>query len=279
MYPIQKINFSLSNGVKSSFHNRTYRVGAHIHQMMELVYVIDGEMLVKTRGKRTIAKSGDLILLHPYQPHGFYTEEGKTVKLWMLLFSNTFVMDVIDNSISYKDYQNAVFTPSDILRAFVESKMFDTEEKLIELNARNTLSLKALLYPILDEYKRKVPVVIFPNKNFSNLINSLLLFVKNNFIEDITIENCAQAIGYSKSHISHSLKQTLGATFLELRNSLRIDYAKGLLTKNDMSVYQVALECGFNCQKSFERAFKKSLKITPREYRDRSKNSQKATNS
>ena len=270
MYPIQKSNFSLSNSVKASFHHSSYKMAAHIHQLLELVYIIDGEMLIKTRGKRIIAKKGDIILIHPYQPHGYYTANDHTVKLWILLFSNAFIMDIIKNEISYKDYQNAVFTPSNELKIFIESKMFDTNENLVELKQNEILSLKALLYPIFDEYTKKVPVVVVTNKNFSSLINASLNFLQNNFFKDITIDDCASSIGYSKSHISHSLSQTLGATFIELRNQFRLDYAKTLLLNNDMSVFRVGLECGFNCERSFERAFKKSIGITPKEYRENS---------
>ena len=58
MYPIQKLNFSLSNSVKATFHHSSYKKAAHIHQLLEMVYIIDGEMLIKTRGKRIIAKKG-----------------------------------------------------------------------------------------------------------------------------------------------------------------------------------------------------------------------------
>lgn len=268
MYPIQKSNFSLSNSVKATFHHSSYKKAAHIHQLLEMVYIIDGEMLIKTRGKRIIAKKGDIALIHPYQPHGYYTENNQTVKLWMLLFSNALIIDIIKNQTSYKDYQNAVFTPSNELRAYLESKMFDTHEELIELDQNDALSLKALLYPVFDEYTKKVPVVITTNKNFSSLINATLSFLQNNFYKNISIEDCSMAIGYSRSHVSHSLTQTLGTTFLNLRNSFRLDYAKSLLARNDMSIFRVGLECGFNCQKSFERAFKKSIGLTPKEYRE-----------
>jgi len=269
MYPIQKNNFSLSNSVKASFPESRYRKNIHIHQLLELVYVIDGEMTVKTHGKKTIAKKGDIILVHPYQAHGFYTEDGRITKLWMLLFSNALVADIIKNNFSYKDYQNAVFTPSDELKTFLESKMFDTNAELVELSTNEILSMKALLYPVFDEYIKKVPDKIVPNKNYSTLVNSILSYLQNNFYQDITIDDCAKEIGYSKSHISHSLTQTLGTTFLDLRNLYRMDYAKALFLNTDMNIYRISLECGFNCERSFERVFKKYHGITPKKYRDK----------
>ena len=269
MYPVQRNNFSLSNVVKSSFPHSTYRKNIHVHQLLELVYIIDGEMTVKTHGKKEIAKKGDIILVHPYQAHGFYTEDGKVTKLWMLLFSNALVVDIIKNNFSYKDYQNAVFTPSNELRSFLEAKMFDTNSELVELNTNEILSIKALLYPVFDEYIKKVPDKIVPSKNYSSLINSTISYLQNNFYNDITIDDCAKEIGYSKSHISHSLSDTLGTTFLELRNLYRLDYAKYLLLTSDMSIFRISLECGFNCERSLERVFKKYHGVTPKKYKDK----------
>jgi len=56
-------------------------------------------------------------------------------------------------------------------------------------------------------------------------------------------------------------------TFLEFRDNLRINYAKNLLKNDTMSVFMVGAECGFKCDRSFERVFKKITGLTPKQYR------------
>ena len=266
---IQQKNFVKDDSVRASFHNERYRKAIHIHQLLELVYVIEGEIRVTIHKKRAIAKAGDMILVYPYQAHGLYTEDGKNAKLWMLLFPNTLVMDIIRNENAYNEYENVIFTPSEPLKKFVESRMFDTNENLTKLDKHGVRHLKALLYPIFDEYISNAPTPFENKKSNSGLISATLTYLHNNFYNDITLSDCSSFIGYSCSHISHCLTNVLGITFVELKNSFRINYAKALLVNDDMSTFRIGLECGFNCERSFDRTFKKSTGLTPKQYREK----------
>ena len=275
---IQDSNFSTKNQVRATFKNNSYKMAVHIHQLAEIVYIIDGEIEVRQKGRREMARPGDLVVLYPYQPHGFYTESDKRVKLWILLFSDSFITDIIRQENAYLGYEKTVFTPSPELKAFVESKMFDTKENLVELDTAQTLDLKALLYPILSEFlaKKQHPIQLndaLKNKGISSdPVTRAVNYLRVNFGHDVQIKDCAKVIGYSNSYISHCLSNVLGMTFIELRDTLRISYAKNLLTHDSMSVYMIGVECGFNCERSFERAFKKATGLTPSQYRVKNSN-------
>ena len=278
MPAIQENNFSTTHQVRATFKNNDYKMAVHIHQFAEIVYILEGETEVRQKGRREIARPGDLVVIYPYQPHGFYTENDRCVKFWMLLFSDSFIADIIRQENAYLGYEKTVFTPSPELKAFVGSKMFDTKENLVELDTAQTLDLKALLYPILSEFlaKKQHPIQLndaLKNKGISSdPVTRAVNYLRVNFGQDVQIKDCAKAIGYSNSYISHCLSNVLGMTFIELRDTLRISYAKNLLTHDSMSVYMIGVECGFNCERSFERAFKKATGLTPRQYRVKNSN-------
>ena len=268
---IQKANFTTSDSIRACFKHERYRKAPHMHQLAEIVYVIEGELLVLTQHKKRTAKAGDIVVIYPYQYHGFKTDEGKTVKLWMLLFTDTLIMNIIRTEADYDEYEDAVFTPSPELRNLIEAKMIDTKEELYEVNYKEKRHIKALLYPIFDEYLETATPLTVLDKTNTDLINATLKYAKLNFYKNITISDCSRAIGYSKSHIAHCLSKSLHVTFSELRNSFRIGCAKDLLQNKRMSVLNISLECGFNCERSFERAFKKDTGLTPKQYQ-RNKN-------
>lgn len=265
---VQKYNFSMTDSVRSTFHDSRYRKAIHIHQLAEIVFVLEGEMRVTTNGKRTVAKAGDLIVIPPYQPHGFYTENGKTVKLWMMLFSGNLISDISISSCLYNEYETSVFKPSEPLGIFIKSKFFDTGEKLIDLDAAGVRSIKAMLYPLLEEYVSRVPTVSEHVTKSNNVVAALIQYLSKNFYKNESISDIATAIGYSESYISHNLKKSINASFSDLRNSFRVDCAKNLLVNSEMSNFRVGLECGFNCQRSFDRAFKKCTGMTPLKYKE-----------
>ena len=279
MPAIQENNFSTKRQVRATFKNNDYKMAVHIHQFAEIVYILEGETEVRQKGSREIARPGDIVVLYPYQPHGFYTENDKRVKFWMLLFADSFITDIIRQENAYLGYENTVFTPSAELKAYVESKMFDTQEQLVELNAAQSLNLKALLYPVFSEFLKqkqrpiRLSTALKEKSISSDPVTRTVNYLRVNFCRDVLIIDCAKEIGYSNSYISHCLSKFVGMTFIELRDALRVSYAKNLLTHDTMSVYRIGVECGFNCERSFERVFKKATDLTPRQYKKKNSKS------
>ena len=265
---IQKYNFSMTDSVRATFHHSRYRKAIHIHQFAEFVYVLDGNIRVITNGKKAIAKAGDFVIVPPYQPHGFFTEEGSKVKLWMLLFSGNLISDISMSEYMYKEYESSLFKPSKALAQFIKSKFFDTDEKLVELDQAGIRKIKALLYPIFEEYISLTPTINTHTDKNSQIVASVMQYLSKNFYKNESISTIASAIGYSESYVSHNLKKNINFNLSELRNSFRVDYAKNLLANGEMSIFRVGLECGFGCQRSFDRAFKKQLGITPQKYKE-----------
>lgn len=273
MPEIQGANFSTENQVRSVLITKRLRVAVHIHQFAELVYIIDGETEVRHNGIRETARAGDAVFILPYQEHGFFTGDNRTIKYWMVLLSESLISDIVYHENNFFDYKNMVFTPSPELKALIEQKMFDTDNQIVEPDFHKIVNLKAIVYAAFSEYIEKKPselqleaasqkqmVTIDPATKTMN-------YLRANFRRDVGIEDCAKEIGYSTSHISHCLRNQFGMPFTGLRNNLRIGYAKHLLRFTRLSVYMIALECGFNCELTFETVFKKLTHMTPRQYR------------
>lgn len=272
MPEIQPSNFSTENRVRATLQNKRFMLAVHIHQFAELIYVIEGELTVKHDKIEEVARAGDVVAILPYQQHGFYTPENKTVKYWMVLFSEDLMSDIVYHESAFLGYKHLVFKPSPALKTLIELKMFDTGEQLIKPDFERTLDSKALIYTAFSEYLRKRSSNPSAQSKDDKIVSSdpvtkTVNYLRINFRSDVGVEDCAKEIGYSKSHISHCLREQFHMTFMDLRNTLRVGYAKHILRNNSMSIYMVALECGFNCELTFERAFKKLTGLTPRQYR------------
>lgn len=99
-----------------------------------------------------------------------------------------------------------------------------------------------------------------------NEYNQILQFL-NEYHTGITLGDLARLCNRSKSHISHLFKKESGMTLRAYCNNLKLEDAKKILLKTDISVTEVALNVGFNDTSYFIHLFKSSFGVTPLQYR------------
>ena len=90
---------------------------------------------------------------------------------------------------------------------------------------------------------------------------------QNLFRGDIALGDVAAAIGISPIRLSRLLHARTGLGFREYLNRLRLDYATRLLRTSEISVEEVARQCGFNYASYFIRVFEKQYGLSPTRYR------------
>ena len=99
-----------------------------------------------------------------------------------------------------------------------------------------------------------------------NVLSSVILYMNAHFTEQITLASVSRALGYSSGYISHCFEQLPNLGFSTLLSSMRVEYSKGLLLEGKLANVEVALNSGFNCERSFYRAFVRHVGMTPRQY-------------
>ena len=87
------------------------------------------------------------------------------------------------------------------------------------------------------------------------------------FENPITLDSLAEALGYSKYHISRILNSN-GVSFNEMLNARRIKAAETMLRDNNSAVTQIAFNAGFTSITTFNRVFRKIKGCTPSEFRE-----------
>lgn len=95
---------------------------------------------------------------------------------------------------------------------------------------------------------------------------ALLHDIDEHYGEDITLEQAAESVGFSKYHFTRLFKEYTGTTFLDYLMNKRIQAAQKLLS-TDESITSIAFRTGFNNLTSFNRSFKKYTGLSPSRYR------------
>lgn len=105
-----------------------------------------------------------------------------------------------------------------------------------------------------------------PNQN-SELMRKAMIYISKHFNEPLTLEDAAQYVHLHPSYFSTLFKQSIGSSFKEYLNMVRIEESKRLLSNTDFSIIDIAVAIGFEDQSYFSKVFKKYTGLTPKQYR------------
>ena len=98
-----------------------------------------------------------------------------------------------------------------------------------------------------------------------------LIFMEQNYMEDISLEDAAENSGISSFYLSRLLKQELHQTFVEILTDIRMQRAMNLLIDENNTVREVAEKSGYNNITYFYKVFKKYTGMNISELRERMK--------
>ncbi len=87
--------------------------------------------------------------------------------------------------------------------------------------------------------------------------------IKNN---KYTIEDLADDVGVSRTHLHRQIKRITGVPSSEFLKNVRLEQAASYIKEGKISVAQVAYAVGFNSQSHFSTQFKKYFGVTPKDY-------------
>ena len=93
-------------------------------------------------------------------------------------------------------------------------------------------------------------------------------FIDENYYKKITIEQVASIAGVERKYLRNLFVKELGLSPKEYLMKKRIDKAKFLLARKDVSVSMVAFSVGYDDGLDFSRIFKKHVGVSPTYYKE-----------
>ena len=141
---------------------------------------------------------------------------------------------------------------------------------IIEMNDLNNIEdLSFWLIKVLDKFTENI-FYISESKNAS-IIQKAISFINENYMRHISLDSVADHVHLNPSYFSTLFKKELDLNFSSYLNKTRIEQAKLLLKNSDLSILEIALSTGFEEQSYFTKVFKAVTKLTPKEYKQKSR--------
>lgn len=92
-------------------------------------------------------------------------------------------------------------------------------------------------------------------------------YIRENYYKPISLEKIAKIARMSPFAFSRYFKKNCGAGFVEYLNRVRTNKACYLLRETQYQIQDIAMECGFASISNFNKQFRKTEGISPRDYR------------
>lgn len=105
-------------------------------------------------------------------------------------------------------------------------------------------------------------------KNQKHLMNDIRVYIEENFANpDLSLNHLSDKFGVNAKYSSQLFKAEFGMKFVDFLVNLRMERAKKLLLETEESINDISLMVGYNHPISFGRTFKKTVGVTPGDYR------------
>lgn len=95
-------------------------------------------------------------------------------------------------------------------------------------------------------------------------------YIENHITEALSIRQVAESVGYHPAYFSSLFKRELGMSYSDFLTSIRIQRAKEMLNHGGLTLQEIAESCGFSDLSYFSTKFKRTVGITPSQWRAKS---------
>ena len=139
----------------------------------------------------------------------------------------------------------------------------DADEYVRELSDIGSLQNT---YAFMRNFAENVQKIICEDHYLSAQAKAILDYINIHYSESISLQETADYMGLSGTHISRILKKETGETFTTYINKIRIKESIKLLRSGQYKVYEVADRVGYSNYAYFYQIFKKNTGVSPKDY-------------
>ena len=284
---IEKIPFTASDAPIVIHHQETEGKGectyAHMHSYIEMIFCTRGNFEIWLNGKYFEFTEGDLVIINSMELHRIYSPSdigGEYICIRFLpeiLYTSTtsafdfkFVLPFLLNSSKHQ----RIFTNKEIEDTYIPALLRELITEYFNKEYGYELALKTCISRIflwITRYWNSLDVNLAPDSSINvemiETIQKAIDYISKNYSDYIKAYEVAGICNLSYSYFSRIFKQYMKKSFSEYLNYVRIINAEKLLISTDMSMTDIAAECGFATSSYFIQQFRQFRGISPKQFK------------
>ena len=257
-------NFDERFAYEKSFKKGTMTM-LHYHQHHEIYYLLTGTQRCFIDNAYYDMKAGDFALIRENSLHK--TTSGMGGLRILISFNDKFfgkflTPDAIEQFLSVFDKH--VVRPSEEANKLILSHCNKIDRAVTENNKDDILFSLIQIFLLLKDSPSPKNI---DSKNTLPLIDDILNYIGKNFSTITNLDDVSKDLHISKYYICHLFQKHLETSFTDYLTKIRLKNAQIQLATPNLTITEIAENCGFRTPAYFSNVFKKQLGISPLKYR------------
>ena len=234
----------------------------HWHDRLEIIKVKKGSMKIELGGKTLMLNTNQMVIFPPRMAHKGYTEN-ENVEYDVLMF---------DVRSFYNEAPICTLTLPLILEGRVKFQNIISDIETINICDKicynknpDSLEIISLVYKLLFVLFDKHLSEIGPKTHDKS--SAMINYIEKNYTQDLNTTVLSKNFGYSSEHFCRKFKEATGITPMTYLKIYRLEQSVKMLKLNELSISEIAAQCGFNDANYFTRCFKAHYGVSPKKFK------------
>jgi len=255
----------------------------HYHPELELVFIQEGY------GKRIIGDKleyfspGDMVFLGSNLPHVwlndevFYKDFANLRAKAIVVYFNKEVFSKNFYELRESNKINELFTKAGRGMKIIGKTQKTVAEKMQKLTRKKGFDRIIGLLDILNVLSNSQEIEYIAHEGYSGTVlqsksdrlADVYKHINANYFNDISLEDISKIANLTPTAFCRLFKQRTNRHFVEYLNEVRISNACRFLLETNLNISEIAFQCGYKTLSNFNKIFKKTTALSPKEYRQK----------
>lgn len=273
--------FSKGNYFVIEKHTRFLPVKEHFHNFIEVMYVLNGEITQKIKGKEIVLKKGELMLLNQHISHEIAVTTEEDIMINFIIKPeffdhiisligeenrlSRFLLSSIYNNVKKGEY--LCFHVSEVgrIQSTLEEIIEETYGNSIIKNVRIQFLMGLLVVDLINNIPR---LEAYSEESYDEeLLLKILKYIQE-YYDSASLKELSINLNQPNYKLSKFIKEITGKTFQGLVLEKKLEKSEELLKNTDYSIAEIIREIGYENMTYFYKIFNNKYNMSPKEYRE-----------
>lgn len=244
--------------VEETIRRNRFTFSEKFCRILIVVLMLDGRLTYHSGNRQFVMEPGKLLLIPPGSDYEFSHRSGMRYHKLVLELKGT-LLNSISSLFGFQELILLDQPPGDTL----ESEIRRAGKLLDEGDRRNIPELLGNSYSILY----RLSAQLRETTTQPGILQTAQALLESNLAEPLNMEELPAQLGVSGTTLNRLFREKLNISPARYRNSCRIEYARELLLRSNLSIKEIAAMVGYCNQFYFSQEFRKSTGYAPLRYR------------